>query len=207
VTRGCPSRTVEHPFPRSRGDVPSIGLDAGALIVHAPGLQSGACSGHLRGGTAKWQWARSAICGSSKLGGPRAAALSGREGGPSRWLDPGGRCLPARPVEQSRQRCPGRQQTWRSSCTRPPVFFLSKSAIVVRLVQAHVHPSAVLLVPCLVGIPGALLQELIGDLVVNVLLLEHVLVRELCAHGRPKISSRVRAGSLVLSPFGGTHRG
>jgi hypothetical protein len=95
VTRGCPSRTVEHPFPRSRGDVPSIGLDAGALIVHAPGLQSGACSGHLRGGTAKWQWARSAICGSSKLGGPRAAALSGREGGPSRWLDPGGRCQAA----------------------------------------------------------------------------------------------------------------
>jgi hypothetical protein len=35
----------------------------------------------------------------------------------------------------------------------------AKSALVVRLVQAHVHPSAVLLVPCLVGIPGALLQE------------------------------------------------
>jgi hypothetical protein len=30
----------------------------------------------------------------------------------------------------------------------------AKSALVVRLVQAHVHPSAVLLVPCLVGIPG-----------------------------------------------------
>jgi hypothetical protein len=34
----------------------------------------------------------------------------------------------------------------------------AKSALVVRLVQAHVHPSAVLLVPRLVGIPGALLQ-------------------------------------------------
>jgi hypothetical protein len=55
----------------------------------------------------------------------------------------------------------------------------AKSALVVRLVQAHVHPSAVLLVPRLVGIPGALLQEGVGDLVVNVLLLEHVLVREL----------------------------
>ena len=54
----------------------------------------------------------------------------------------------------------------------------AKSALVVRLVKAHVHPSAVLLVACLVGIPSALLQERIDDLVVNVLL-EHVLVREL----------------------------
>ena len=54
----------------------------------------------------------------------------------------------------------------------------AKSALVVGLVQAHVHPSAVLLVPRLVGIPGALLQEGVCDLVVNVLL-EHVLVREL----------------------------
>ena len=46
----------------------------------------------------------------------------------------------------------------------------AKSALVVGLVQAHVHPSAVLLVPRLVGIPGALLQEGVGDLVVNVLL-------------------------------------
>ena len=54
----------------------------------------------------------------------------------------------------------------------------AKSALVVGLVQAHVNPSAVLLVPRLVGIPGALLQEGVCDLVVNVLL-EHVLVREL----------------------------
>jgi hypothetical protein len=55
----------------------------------------------------------------------------------------------------------------------------AKSALVVRLVQAHVPQSAVLLIPCLVGIPGALLQERIAYFVVNVLLLEHVLVREL----------------------------
>ena len=54
----------------------------------------------------------------------------------------------------------------------------AKSALVVGLVQAHVNPSAVLLVPRLVGIPGALLQQCQCDLVVDVLL-EHVLVREL----------------------------
>jgi uncharacterized membrane protein YvlD (DUF360 family) len=54
----------------------------------------------------------------------------------------------------------------------------TKSDLVVGLVQAHVRPSAVLLVPRLVGIPSALLQEGVFDLVVNVLL-EHVLVREL----------------------------
>ena len=46
----------------------------------------------------------------------------------------------------------------------------AKSALVVGLVQAHVHPSAVLLVQRLVGIQGALLQEGVCDLVVNVLL-------------------------------------
>jgi hypothetical protein len=46
----------------------------------------------------------------------------------------------------------------------------AKSAFVVRLVQTHFHPSAVLLVSCLVGIPGALLQERIAYVVVNVLL-------------------------------------
>ena len=54
----------------------------------------------------------------------------------------------------------------------------AKSALVVGLVQAHVNPGAVLLVKHFVGIPGALLQERIGDLVVN-MLLEHVLVCEL----------------------------
>jgi hypothetical protein len=51
----------------------------------------------------------------------------------------------------------------------------AKSALVVGLVQAHVNPGAVLLVPRLVGIPGALLQQCQCDLVVDVLLLEHVL--------------------------------
>ena len=44
-------------------------------------------------------------------------------------------------------------------------------ALVVRLVQAHVDPSAVLQVPFLVGFAGAFLQQGIGDLVVDVLLL------------------------------------
>ena len=35
----------------------------------------------------------------------------------------------------------------------------AKSALVVRLMQAHVHPCTVLLVPRLVGIPGAFFQE------------------------------------------------
>jgi hypothetical protein len=45
--------------------------------------------------------------------------------------------------------------------------------------QAHIDPSAVLLGPCLVGFEGDFLQECIGDLVVDVLLLDHLLVREL----------------------------
>jgi hypothetical protein len=53
----------------------------------------------------------------------------------------------------------------------------AKSALVVRLVQAHVNPGAVLLVPRLVDILGALLQQCRCDVVVDVLL-EHVLVRE-----------------------------
>ena len=43
----------------------------------------------------------------------------------------------------------------------------------------HVDPSAVLLGPCRVGFAGAFLQQGIGNLVVNVLLLQHLLVREL----------------------------
>jgi hypothetical protein len=37
--------------------------------------------------------------------------------------------------------------------------------------QAHIDPSAVLLGPCLIGFAGAFLQQCIGDLVVDVLLL------------------------------------
>ena len=47
----------------------------------------------------------------------------------------------------------------------------AEASLVVRLVQAHVDPSAVLQVPFLVGFAGAFLQQGIGDLVVDVLLL------------------------------------
>jgi hypothetical protein len=43
----------------------------------------------------------------------------------------------------------------------------------------HIDPSAVLLGACLVGFTGAFLQQGIGNLVVDVLLLEHLQVREL----------------------------
>ena len=80
------------------------------------------------------------------------------------------------------QRCRGRQQTCRWSydkaCRVITLLVTPNPPSSWRLVQAHVHPNAVLLVPRLVGIPGALLQEGVCDLVVNVLL-EHVLVREL----------------------------
>jgi hypothetical protein len=55
----------------------------------------------------------------------------------------------------------------------------AKSALLVGRVQVRVNPSAVLLVRRLVDIPSALLQQCRCDLVVDVLLLEHVLVREL----------------------------
>ena len=44
--------------------------------------------------------------------------------------------------------------------------------------QAHIDPSAVLLGTSVVGFAGTFLQQCIGDLVVDVLLLEHLLVRE-----------------------------
>ena len=53
-----------------------------------------------------------------------------------------------------------------------------KPAIVVRLVEPHVDPSTVVLMPRLVDIQGSLFQEGIGNLVVDVLLLQDVLVHE-----------------------------
>jgi hypothetical protein len=44
--------------------------------------------------------------------------------------------------------------------------------------EPHVDPSAILLVPCLVGISGALLQEGVADLPIDMLLLEDVLICE-----------------------------
>ena len=57
-------------------------------------------------------------------------------------------------------------------CCRVPrdsVVGDAESSLVVRLVQAHVDPGAVLQVPFLVGFAGAFLQQGIGDLVVDVL--------------------------------------
>jgi hypothetical protein len=54
----------------------------------------------------------------------------------------------------------------------------SETALFVGLLQAHAAPCPVLLVPCLISVSGALLKEGIGNLVVDVLLLPHVLVRE-----------------------------
>jgi hypothetical protein len=53
----------------------------------------------------------------------------------------------------------------------------TETALVVRLMEPHVDPSDVLLVPCLVVVSDALLQQCLCDVVVDVLLLEHVLVR------------------------------
>jgi len=47
----------------------------------------------------------------------------------------------------------------RSSASGDGVVGDAKSALVLRLVQAHVHPSAVLLVERVVGILSALLQQ------------------------------------------------
>jgi hypothetical protein len=54
----------------------------------------------------------------------------------------------------------------------------TKTALVMRLMEPHVDPSAVLLVQCLVGISGALLQEGVADLPIDMLLLEDVLICE-----------------------------
>jgi hypothetical protein len=67
----------------------------------------------------------------------------------------------------------------------------TETALVMRLMEPHVDPSAVLLVPCLVGISGALLQEGVADLPIDMLLLEDVLICE--------VNQRVevqKAGSL-----------
>ena len=48
----------------------------------------------------------------------------------------------------------------------------------MRLMEPHVDPSAVLLVACLEGVSGALLQEGVADLPIDMLLLEDVLICE-----------------------------
>ena len=54
----------------------------------------------------------------------------------------------------------------------------TETALVMPLMEPHVDPSAVLLVPCLVGVSGALLEEGVADLPIDMLLLEDVLICE-----------------------------
>jgi hypothetical protein len=54
----------------------------------------------------------------------------------------------------------------------------TETALVMRLMEPHVNPSAVLMVPCLVGVSGALLEEAVADLPIDMLLLEDVLICE-----------------------------
>jgi hypothetical protein len=68
--------------------------------------------------------------------------------------------------------------------------------------QAHIDPCAVLLGPCLVGFTGAFLQH-IGDLVVDVLLLEHLLVRELDKRGRQEEPEGRAAAQAASAPAAG----
>ena len=158
----------------------AVGLGAWALMLRVcarVGSSAAACAGRRRG-----------LCCCRLIGAVvvlycSCRRFSWQRGGASQvagsW-----RSLPGQPDLLSRAgkgaqegNKPGvRRVRGRASCDG--VVGNAKSALVVRLVKAHVHPSAVLLVACLVGIPSALLQERIDDLVVNVLL-EHVLVREL----------------------------
>ena len=94
--------------------------------------------------------------------------------GTSRWWDPGCRCLAAIPPDRAGESAqegdkPG---VGRVCCgvPRDSVVGDAKASLVVRLVQAHVDPSAVLQVPFLVVFAGAF-QQGIGDLVVDMLLL------------------------------------
>ena len=54
----------------------------------------------------------------------------------------------------------------------------TEAALFVRLMEPHVNPSAVLLGPRLVCLPGPFLEEGVGDLVVDMLLLEGVLIHQ-----------------------------
>ena len=54
----------------------------------------------------------------------------------------------------------------------------TKTALVMRLMEPHVHPSKVLLGPRLVCLPVPFLEEGVADLPMDMLLLEAVLIRE-----------------------------
>ena len=52
----------------------------------------------------------------------------------------------------------------------------TEAALFVRLMEPHVYPSPVLLGPRLVCLPGPFLEEGVGDLVVDMLLLGSVFI-------------------------------
>ncbi len=53
----------------------------------------------------------------------------------------------------------------------------TETALVMRLMEPHVDPSAVLLVSCLVGVSGDLLQEGVADLPIDMSCSKVVLLR------------------------------
>jgi hypothetical protein len=75
----------------------------------------------------------------------------------------------------------------------------TETALVMRLMEPHVDPSAVLLVPCLVGISGALLQEGVADLPIDMLLLEDVLICEVPRSAREGSAVSRRCAAVCAS--------
>ena len=70
--------------------------------------------------------------------------------------------------------------------------------LVMRLMDSepHVDPSVVLLVPCLVGVSGALLQEGVADLPIDMLLEEDVLICEVNLPVEVLKTGRLRSESI-----------
>jgi hypothetical protein len=75
-----------------------------------------------------------------------------------------------------------------------------KPAIVVRLVEPHVDPSTVVLMPRLVDIQGSLFQEGIGNLVVDVLLLQEMclFIRRSNATGTYNVKNTRKPARLTI---------
>jgi len=71
----------------------------------------------------------------------------------------------------------------------------------MRLMEPHVDPSAVLLVPCLVGVSGALLQKGVADLPINMLLLEDVLICEVNKAGSLAEAHKLVVDESILDVF------
>ena len=68
----------------------------------------------------------------------------------------------------------------------------TETSLVMRLMEEHVDPSTVLMIPCLVGVSGALLQEGVADLPIAILLMEDV---SICQVNLPV--EVLKAGSLA----------